>query len=88
MFLVPETMAKGSKLMFQTRIGQDQIEIPGIWPSKLEESWTIILADKSFGEDYDYEKGRSEMHGSHALSNSARLTAMEWQWSYPPAANR
>lgn len=54
LFLVPEAMAAGSDLTFKATIGQDQIEIPGISPSALEESWTIMLADKSFGEDYDF----------------------------------
>ena len=51
--IVPAEMATGS-LTIQARIGPDLIKVSGMPPYALESSWTIILADESFGEDYDY----------------------------------
>jgi hypothetical protein len=46
LLLVPEAMANGSNLEIAARIGNDQIDIPGIPQSALGESWKIVLADK------------------------------------------
>jgi len=51
LLLVPETMANGSDIELQARIGQNQIDIPGIPKWALDQSWRIILADqRKFGE--------------------------------------
>jgi hypothetical protein len=51
--LVPEEMAMEPTLTLYAHIGQDLITIPNIPRSGLDASWTIILADKTFG-DYKY----------------------------------
>jgi hypothetical protein len=51
--LVPVEMATGPALTIQARIGHDIIRIPGIPVSALGSSWKIVLADESFGEDYE-----------------------------------
>ncbi len=58
--LVPEAMASGSEIEIQARIGQNQIDIPGISPSALDESWRVIFADqRKLGEygTFDVPKG-------------------------------
>jgi hypothetical protein len=67
LFLVPEAMATGSSLRFQAGIGQDNIKINGINPNQLESIWTIMLADKTFGQDYPVPK-RIHVHSTCILS--------------------
>ena len=67
LFLVPDVMRTESDFTFRARIGQDQIEIPGIRPFELEESWTIVLADKDFGEDFDYAMPKGTYVGSACI---------------------
>jgi len=50
--VIPADFATGTTLTIEARVGQDLIKIPGIPLSALESSWTNILADKSFGDDY------------------------------------
>jgi len=50
--VIPADFATGTTLTVEARVGQDLIKIRGIPSSALESSWTILMADKSFGVDY------------------------------------
>jgi hypothetical protein len=52
--IVPNEFGTRSNLMIQARIGSDIIRIPNMPSSGLRTSWTIILADKMFDEEYQY----------------------------------
>lgn len=55
LLLVPEEMVNGSQLELQARIGQDQIDIPGISQYDLGKSWKIILIDRRIkGDNYSF----------------------------------
>jgi hypothetical protein len=55
--VVPGEMAIGSTLTLQAHIGTDSIRVPNIPRYALETSWTIMLADRTFG-GYQYAFSR------------------------------
>jgi len=67
LFLVPEAMATGSDLRLKARIGPDLVDISGIPTFQLESIWNLMLADKTFGEDWPVRKGL-RVHSSCILS--------------------
>jgi len=57
LLLIPEGMVNGSELEFETKTGQDKIDILGISQYQLSESWTIKLADKNDHTSFSVPRG-------------------------------
>ncbi len=52
-FQVPAEVSAAKEVTFAAHIGRDHIRIPDLWSVRFrEEHWTLILADRSFGEEY------------------------------------
>lgn len=87
--LFPETMAKGSTFELQARIGQDQIDIPGIPRSHQTRIGKSNLQIRESSASTARSTCRKVgMFVLLAASSLSPWMAMEWAWLSPPVSNQ